>query len=246
MTDLAAGRKADPAATAQVIRALEGGAYRQGPALYAAVEFLALVKEATRVDPRQSSARFFLSLPSLLLLGLKPARIEHPDWQTHVAALALVSIDPNSDGGQFLQGWAIEDRHTLREGPGVVYELLWADPYLPSVGYQNLDPWFYDDEKGTLIARADWTAKPCWINLTALRFRFGKLSRRMGDQGLPTSGHLTLVPFSDKCVDIPHAANETCYIIPGLPLVRNSAMRMVATGNTRSQKPAQPDCGAYR
>ena len=242
IADLAAGRQPDSAATAQVIQALQGGAYRQGPALYAAVEFLALLKEATRVDPRQSAARFFLSLPSLLLLGLKPARIEHPDWQTHVAALALVSIDPNSDGGQFLQGWAIEDRHTLREGPGVAYELLWADPYLPSVGYQNLDPWFYDDEKGTLIARADWTAQPCWINLTAE----GSGSENCpGEWETKTThfGHLTLVPFNDKCVAINRAANETVIFSRLTP---GQKLRYEDGGNRKHQVANAGPAGLWR
>ena len=38
----------------------------------------------------------------------------------------------------------------IREGPGVAYEFFWADPYLPGVGYQNLDPWVYDRPGGSL------------------------------------------------------------------------------------------------
>ena len=242
MAKIAAGEKSDPAATAQVIQALEGGAYREGPALYAAMEFLSLMKAATRRDPREASPRFFIALPSLLLLGLKPSQIEDPEWQTHAAALALVSLDPNSDGGQFLQGWAIEDRHMLRDGPGVAYELLWADPYLPSVGYQNLDPWTLEDDTGTLLARADWTAQACWIRIAA-----GGSDSVNCPSGWETKttnfGHLRLVPFSGKCVDITHSPSESIILSRLAP---GQKVRYTDGGSRKEQSSDAGPAGLWR
>ena len=89
--------------------------------VYAAAEYLAVTKATAHTDFRQDAPQFFNSLPIQFLLNLKPEQVEHPDWMTHIAALALVSLDPNSDSSQFLQGWAIEDRQMVREGPGVAY-----------------------------------------------------------------------------------------------------------------------------
>ncbi len=100
----------------------------------------------------------------------------------HVAALALVAIDPNLPASQFLQSWALEDTQTLREGPGVAYELLWADPYLPGVGYQNMEPWVYDDH-GRLFARANWEAKQLLGRDFAAGREAMKTARRIGNQG---------------------------------------------------------------
>ncbi len=127
-----------------VVDYLRAGNFDDAKELYAAFEYLSAARSVERTDLREEDPRFFSSLPIELLLNLKPKQVEHPDWQTHVAALALVSLDPNLDSSQFLQAWAIEDRQTIHEGEGVAYELLWADPYLPGVGYQNLDPWLYD------------------------------------------------------------------------------------------------------
>jgi hypothetical protein len=173
--------------------------------VYAAAEYLAMIKSTQHTDLRENAPQFFNSLPIQYLLNLKPEQVEHPDWMTHIAALALVSLDPNSDSSQFLQGWAIEDRQMVREGPGVAYELLWADPYLPGVGYQNLDPWWFDDKNGKLLARSNWEPNACWIQITA---------RGVQQQNCPANwqtqtvhfGHLQLMPMTQGCVEIQRAA----------------------------------------
>jgi hypothetical protein len=129
----------------------------------------------------------------------------------HAAALALVALDPNLPASQFLQSWALEDNQTLREGPGVAYELLWADPYLPGVGYQNMDTWVYD-EYGRLYARSNWEANSCWIEISP---------QGVDQQNCPPNwqsetvafGHLTLIPMTGRCVEIPHAANNESVLV---------------------------------
>ena len=137
---------------------------------------------------------------------MEPNELEHPVWQAHVAALALVGLDPNLEGSQFLQGWALEDRFTLQDGPGVAYEFLWANPYLPGVSYQNMDPWFYDG-RGQLAARSDWDPQACWIDISS----DVKQHNCPPDWQSKTStfGHLTLIPMTENCIELkPRPANE--------------------------------------
>ena len=178
--------------------------------LYALVEYLDMVRSTKRIDLRESDRQFFGDLPIRFLLSMRPEELEHPSWQAHVAALALVGLDPNLSSSQFLQGWAMEDRYTLQDGPGVAYEFLWADPYLPGVSYQNMDPWLYD-ANGHLIARTDWTAQACWISIGS----------GIQDQKCPadwqakrmTFGRLTLVPMLNQCVDLPNSPNNQTFML---------------------------------
>lgn len=184
--------------------------------VYAAFEYLSAARTVERTDLREEDPHFYTSLPIELLLNLKPREVEHPNWRTHVAALALVSLDPNLDSSQFLQAWAIEDRQTIREGPGVGYEFLWADPYLPGVGYQNLDPWLYDDSRAMLVARTNWTTGACWIRITP-----GKIE----DENCPADwqtkplilGRMTLLPKIENCVKFPRRAGNESLIVWRVP-----------------------------
>ena len=183
------------------------------PDLYAAIEYLMAIRSATQVDPRQQDGPFFSQLPKQFLLSLKPEQVEHPDWMTHIAALAYVSLDPNLENSQFLQGWAMEDSQMLRDGPGVAYEFLWADPYLPGIAYQNMDPWIYN-ANGTLFARADWQPNTCWIEINV---------KGMKSQDCPSSDHesitfgtLTLSKVSSSCVELPPQKRNETAILWGL------------------------------
>jgi hypothetical protein len=179
--------------------------------LYAACEYIEAVRQTQHVDLRQDDAAFFQILPAEFLLSMKPAELANPAWQASAAALALVSLDPNLEGSQFLQGWAIEDRQMIREGPGVAYELLWGDPYLPGVSYQNLDPWSYDPN-GRLVARKDWSIDACWINVS---------TRGVEDANCPagwrehsqTFGRMTLIPMAQPCMEMPHVKGREAAII---------------------------------
>ena len=181
---------------------LQRGAFTDPQQLYAACEFLMAYRRAKRTDLREDAAHFFSQLPTEFLLSLKPDRVEHPDWMTHIAALALVAVDPNLQGSQFLQGWAMEDRQMLREGPGVAYELLWADPYLPGVGYQNLDPWVYDSDAGRLFARSDWTPQACWIAISKQGVEDEHCAAGW-QRASANFGHLNLIPLTAPCAELP-------------------------------------------
>ena len=144
---------------------LVDGGFQDAAELYAASEYMMAVRSAQNVDVREDDSTFFLQLPTEFLLALKPGQLDNPGWMIHIAALALVALDPNLESSQFLQGWAIAERQMAREGPGVAYELLWADPYLPGIGYQNMNRWAYDP-KGHLFARMDWEPNSCAIEIS--------------------------------------------------------------------------------
>lgn len=195
-----------------IVDKLRTGGFDEPKELYAAFEYLSAARSVERTDLREEDPRFFTSLPIELLLNLKPNQVDHPDWHTHIAALALVGLDPNLDSSQYLQAWAIEDRQTIHAGEGVAYEFLWADPYLPGVGYQNLDPWLYDDARGMLVARTNWTTSACWIRITR---------DKVEDQLCPPDwqtkpislGRLTLIPKSERCIKLPRRNGNESMIL---------------------------------
>lgn len=185
---------------------LESGGFRNSDELYALCELIYAVRANTHADLRENDAHFFSILPELLLLSAKPHELNSPDWKMHAAALALVALDPNLPASQFLQSWAMEDSQTLREGPGVGYELLWADPYLPGVGYQNMDTWV-DDEQTHLFARASWEPDSCWIGISPKGVEQENCPPNWRTE-TTTFGHLTLIPMTERCTEIPHLTNH--------------------------------------
>ncbi|HMJ62737.1 MAG TPA: hypothetical protein VK493_13285 [Bryobacteraceae bacterium] len=194
-----------------LIPRLAGGAFQNAAELYAACEFFSVALTATRTDLREEDRQFFSQLPAELLLALKAGELEHPDPTIHLAALALIGLDPNLASSQFLQGWAISDRQTIREGPGVAYEMLWADPYLPGVGYQNLDPWIHDTH-GRLFARAGWEADSCHIRITTHGVEEENCPPHWRDAP-STFGKLTLIPATQQCFELPKLKPDQAAVV---------------------------------
>ncbi len=190
---------------------LETDVLKSSPELYALCEYLIAVRSSTHIDLRQDDAKFFRLLPNEFLLSLKPSQIERPQWVTHIAALAMVAVDPNLAGSQFVQGWAMEDNQLLVDGPGVAYEFLWADPYLPGIAYRNLDPWAYDPA-GRLFARTDWDPGSCWLAVDAAGVRKENCPADVLDKK-QSFGTLTLLPVSAQCIDIPVRGNREDLIL---------------------------------
>lgn len=210
---ISVGRSAEPSEEfkTNLLEPLESGEFRDSRQLYAAIEIIDSVRSTQHTDLREDARQFFSALPTELLLSLKPDQVEHPAVMTHIAALALVALDPNLSGSQYLQGWAIENRQMIREGTGVAYELLWGDPYLPGVGYQNLEPWLYDPD-GRLFARTDWNPDSCWVHIA---------TSGLEEENCPPEwrakpiifGHLTLVSMNATCTFAPHRPSTEVTIL---------------------------------
>jgi hypothetical protein len=195
----------------QITAFLADGGFQDAGQLYAASEYVMAVRDARHVDVREDDSTFFLQLPVEFLLALKPGQLDHPGWMTHVAALALVAVDPNLESSQFLQGWAIADRQMAREGAGVAYELLWADPYLPGIGYQNMNRWAYD-ARGHLFARMDWEPNSCYIEISTSGVKEENCPPGWRDAAA-TFGRLTLLPMPERCVELPRVRNGDSLIV---------------------------------
>jgi hypothetical protein len=223
---LASGMDVKPPAEDRVrfrLAQLMDGSDWQPDELYAFCELVYVVRANVHTDLRETDPHYFSTLPSLLLLTARPRELNSPPWILHAAALALVALDPNLPASQFLQSWALEDTQTVREGPGVAYELLWADPYLPGVGYQNMEPWLYDDH-AHLFARGGWEPESCWIEISAQGVQQENCPPNWQAETV-TFGHLTLIPMTERCVDIPHITDHNQAILiwklkPGEKLVQ--------------------------
>jgi hypothetical protein len=211
---------ADPRKQPLDLRQIEQTVLSSPNQMYAMCEYLIAWRELMHTDLREEASSFFVKLPVEFLLSRTPSVVEHPDWMTHAAGLALVALDPNLQASQFVQGWVLEQKQTLREGPGVGYELLWADPYLPGIGYQNLEPWVYD-EAGRLFARSDWNPDSCWVAITTRRTDAIHCPPDWQQKTVPF-GHLQLIPLRSGCVQIPAFQNTDSVILwrlaPGQPV----------------------------
>ena len=125
-----------------------------------------------------------------------------------------MTLDPNLQGSQFLQGWALEDRFVLQSGPGVGYEFLWANAYLPGVGYQNMDTWVYWEKLGHLWARTDWSADACWINILPSGVEDANCPHGW-QQNAMEFGQMTLISMTERCVVLPEPDRNRILLIRG-------------------------------
>jgi hypothetical protein len=178
------------------------------PELYGLFEFLDAADKNFRVDLRQDDGRLFFELPLVFMLSLEPAELEHPDWKQRAGGLRMVNVDPNLQSSSYVQGWSLEDPKRVQDGPGVAYEFLWANPYLPGLGYYNMDLWVYDQPAGLLLARKSWDSDSCWVSV----FRGESSMRQCPPNVLDTSarfGKLTLIPMTQPCVELTGQPTET-------------------------------------
>jgi hypothetical protein len=62
-----------------------------------------------------------------------------------------------------LQGWAINDRFLMRGAYGILYEMLWANPYQPGLSYYHAPLALHDEIGGQLFVRSSWEDDASWI-----------------------------------------------------------------------------------
>ena len=201
-----------PPPSPDFIPAVTKTGFEKPGSLYSAIEYLDAVRSSNRQDLREGAVTFFFNLPVLFLLSLPPQQLSNPGWQMHAAALALVSLDPNLEGSQFLQAWAMEDPQTIRDGPGVAYEFLWADPYLPGVSYRNMEPALYDEEASKLIARTSWDEDACRIQITPTGANGENCPANWQSRSMDF-GHLMLIPLEEHCVELTRRPSNTTTIL---------------------------------
>jgi hypothetical protein len=150
--------------------------------IYPLMEMLHALRDNLAIDLRESMPLYFQQLPLDRLTGHYPAAYSGPDNDFFVpvylhdgapdlkeaalsraAALALVAYDTNAVEAQYLQGWLMQDRFTMRGEFGSVYEFLWANPYQPGLSYSLLPLVFHNPANGHVFARTSWEEDATWI-----------------------------------------------------------------------------------
>jgi len=198
--------------------------------LYSLYEAIAAMQTNFHTDLRRENSDLFSQLPAVFLLSLSPEQLQQPAWRTRMAGLIMVNVDPNLQASSFVQGWAMEDPKQQKEGPGVAYEFLWADPYLPGLGYFNMEPWVYLRDSGFLIARINWEPEACSIKQTPGKFESAHCDANV--QSRPTNfGKLLLLPISEPCISVKSDPSRTT-ILSGLR--PGSEVSWKTDGNTRT------------
>lgn len=169
---------------------------------YALWETLHAIRDNTNLDLRESAPRFFKSFPIEHLMSYYPAtyrgddndfrigafsitpeqKAAQPDLEqatfSRAAELAMVAFDTNAEESQYVQGWLMHDRFSLRSALGAPYEFLWANPYQPGLSYSLLPLVYRNADSGTVFVRSDWEESADWFgyfNGSAQLFRDGRL-----------------------------------------------------------------------
>src|SRR5579875_331326 len=164
---------------------------------YGLWEILHAIRDNTNLDLRESAPRFFKIFPVEHLMSNYPASYpgEDNDFRIGAAAktgppdltaatlfraaeLAMVAFDTNSQENQYLQGWLMHDRFSLRSALGAPYEFLWANPYQPGLSYTLLPLVYHNPDTGTVFVRSDWEESAQWFGYfdgVAQLFREGRV-----------------------------------------------------------------------
>jgi hypothetical protein len=163
--------------------------------LYALFEMMHAVRDNLNTDLREPAGGFFKRLSACELLSYYPApypgaeneyRIPavkggEPDLRiaalARAADLAMVAYDGNALASQFMQSWLIHDRFIMRSAFAAPYEFLWANPYLPGVGYDKAPLWAHDEAMGHLFIRSTWDDDAFWAGYLDRQLQISKDSR---------------------------------------------------------------------
>ncbi|HLH42022.1 MAG TPA: hypothetical protein VKV74_03470 [Bryobacteraceae bacterium] len=167
---------------AWIRRAEQGLPIAPGEDIYPLLEMLHALRDNLNIDLRESAPAYFQQLPLDRLSGHYPAAFPGPDNDFFVpvyahdgqpdlkeaalsraAALALVAYDANAMESQYLQGWLMQDRFTMRGDFGAAYEFLWANPYQPGLSYALLPLVFHNPSNGHVFARTSWEEDATWL-----------------------------------------------------------------------------------
>jgi hypothetical protein len=196
--------------------------------MYAFYELLHAVRDNLTIDMRESAPAYFKNLPLDHMTSHYPEPFPGTDndflvpvythdgvpdqaeaVRSRAAGFAMVAFDSNANETQYLQGWLMQDRYTMRDALGSVYEFLWANPYQPGLSYSLLPLVFHNSEAGHFFARTSWDEDAAWIGFFdghLQLFRDGKLQAlgasvpmlRIGDavvMGAPAAGGDGMVKF---------------------------------------------------
>lgn len=146
--------------------------------VYPLMELLHIIRDNINIDLREDARPYFKDFAASRILSYYPPTFPAaendyrvpfgpPDLRvaamTRAAELSLVAFDNNSTETQFVQGWLMHDRFSLRGTFGAPYEFLWANPYQPGLSYAHLPLRFHDARAGRLFIRSSWDEDAMWL-----------------------------------------------------------------------------------
>jgi hypothetical protein len=82
---------------------------------------------------------------------------------SRAAELAMVAFDTNAPETQVVQGFVMNDRFLMRDGYGIPYEMMWANPYQPGLSHYHIPPALHDEIGGELFVRSSWEDDATWV-----------------------------------------------------------------------------------
>lgn len=145
---------------------------------YPLMELMHAVRDNVNIDLREDARPYFKDFAASRILSYYPPTFPAPENDFHIpfgppdlklaamtraAELSLVAYDNNSTETQFVQGWLMHDRFSLRGILGAPYEFLWANPYQPGLSYAHLPLRFHDTRAGRLFLRSSWDEDATWV-----------------------------------------------------------------------------------
>jgi hypothetical protein len=146
--------------------------------VYPLMELLHVVRDNLNIDLREDARPYFADFATSRLLSYYPPTYQAPENDFHLpfgpldikvatmtraAELSLVAYDNNATDSQFVQGWLMHDRFSLRTLLGTPYEFLWANPYQPGLSYDHMPLRYHDKRAGRLFVRSSWDEDATWI-----------------------------------------------------------------------------------
>ncbi|HUS07200.1 MAG TPA: hypothetical protein VMZ52_12920 [Bryobacteraceae bacterium] len=152
------------------------------PEAYALLELMHAVRDAVQVDLRENAPAYFHDLPAYQLLSYYPAAYPAAENDYHIPfftgtgqpdlpiaalsralELSFVAYESNARESQFLQGWLLHDRYTMKSTFGAPYEFLWANPYQPGLSYFHMPLRLHNKRTGQLFLRSSWDEDAAWL-----------------------------------------------------------------------------------
>jgi hypothetical protein len=145
---------------------------------YPLMELLHAIRDNINIDLREDARPYFKDFAASRILSYYPPTYPAPENDFHIpfgpldlkvaamtraAELSLVAYDNNSTENQFVQGWLMHDRFSLKGVLGAPYEFLWANPYQPGLSYAHLPLRFHDPRAGRLFLRSSWDEDATWV-----------------------------------------------------------------------------------
>ena len=145
---------------------------------YPLMELLHAIRDNINIDLREDARPYFKDFAASRILSYYPPTFPAPEndfripfgppdlktaAMTRAAEMSLVAYDNNSTETQFVQGWLMHDRFSLRGVLGAPYEFLWANPYQPGLSYAHLPLRFHDVRGGRLFLRSSWDEDAIWV-----------------------------------------------------------------------------------